>query len=365
MEDALHIAQIAPLIEAVPPQKYGGTERVISCLTEGLLDAGHRVTLCASGDSATRADLFAAIPEGLRTTGETAAEVPLHLAMLEQVYRRADDFDIIHAHLDHLTFPFARRSSTPTVTTMHGRLDLPRLPELYREYDDMPLISISHAQRRPLPGEARWADNIYHGLPVDHFEPDYETGNYLAFLGRISPEKRVDSAIRVALETGYPLKIAAKVDETDRAYFESEIEPMLDDPLVEFLGEIDEPHKQPFLADAAALVFMVDWPEPFGLAMIEAMACGTPVIARRCGSIPEVVDEGITGFVCDHESGAIEAVRRLDALDRRACRRQFEQRFTATTMADNYIEAYRSLIARHRNNRESRSDISPFPPSRA
>jgi glycosyltransferase involved in cell wall biosynthesis len=365
MEDALHIAQVAPLIEAVPPKKYGGTERVVSWLTAGLVDAGHRVTLCATGDSQTRADLLAAIPEGLRATGESDAAVPLHLAMLEQVYRRADEFDIIHAHLDHLTFPFARRSSTPTVTTMHGRLDLPRLPELYREYDDMPLISISRAQRRPLPPETWWAGNIYHGLPVDHFDPNYETGDYLAFLGRVSPEKRVDAAIRVALEAGYPLKIAAKVDDNDRAYFESEIEPMLGDPLIEFVGEIDERHKQSFLAEAAALVFMVDWPEPFGLAMIEAMACGTPVIARRCGSIPEVVDEGVTGFVCDHESGAIEAVRRLDALDRHACRRRFEKRFSARTMADNYIDAYRSLIARRRRSWESWSDVSPFPPSRA
>ncbi len=365
MNDRLHIAQIAPLIEAVPPKKYGGTERVISCLTEALLEAGHRVTLCASGDSETRADLWAATPQGLRAAGTPEAALPLQLAMLERVYRRAEEFDVIHAHLDHLSYPFARRSATPTVTTMHGRLDLPHLPELYREYDDMPLVSISHAQRRPLPESTRWAANIYHGLPLDHFSPNYTSGEYLAFLGRVSPEKRVDSAIRVALETDRPLKIAAKVDASDRAYFDAEIKPMLDHPLIEFVGEIDEAQKQTFLAEAAALLFLVDWPEPFGLAMIEAMACATPVVARRCGSIPEVVDEGLTGFVCENESGAVEAVRRLDALDRRACRQQFEKRFSATTMAEQYAETYRALIARQCNAADSWSDLSELPQSRA
>ena len=365
MEDGLRIAQIAPAIESVPPKTYGGTERVVSYLTEALVEAGHEVTLFATGDSETSAELFPCFPRALRADGTDDFATSAHLTMLERIYRRADDFDIIHSHVDHLAYPFARRCRIPTVSTMHGRLDLPLLDELYREYDDVPLVSISYAQRRPMPDESWWAANIYHGLPLDQYDPQLDDGDYLAFVGRVSPEKRVDSAIDVALETGVPLKIAAKIDRKDREYFESEIEPRMESSLIEFVGEIDEEEKQAFLGDAAALMFMVDWPEPFGLAMIEAMACGTPVIARKCGSIPEVVDEGVTGFVCEDESGAIEAVRRLDALDRGECRRQFEKRFSNETMAQNYVDAYRALIAKYRSAADPWSDASPYPQSRA
>jgi len=365
MEDRLRIAQIAPAIESVPPAMYGGTERVVSYLTEALVEAGHHVTLCASGDSETDADLLPACPHALRQDGHDDYATSVHLAMLEQVYRRADEFDIIHSHVDQLAYPFARRCSTPTVSTMHGRLDLPLLEDLYREYHDVPLVSISYAQRRPMPDHSWWAANVYHGLPLDQYALDDDPDDYLAFIGRVSPEKCVDSAIRIALETETPLKIAAKIDEKDRAYFEAELEPMMDDPLIEFVGEIDEDQKQAFLGNAAALMFMVDWPEPFGLAMIESMACGTPVIARNCGSIPEVVDEAVTGFVCEDESGAAEAVRRLDALDRRACRRTFEERFSAETMARNYVDAYRALIARDASAADSWPGVSQFPHSRA
>lgn len=365
MKDGLRIAQLAPAIESVPPRLYGGTERVVSYLTEALVAAGHRVTLCASGDSQTGADLFPACERSLRRDGRAPHAASVHLPMLEHIYRHADEFDIIHSHLDHLAYPFARRCSTPTVTTMHGRLDLPMIGQLYREYDDVPLVSISYAQRRPMPEQASWADNIYHGLPLDQYAFHAEPDDYLAFIGRASPEKRVDAAIRVALETDRPLKIAAKVDDSDRAYFEREIAPMLDHDSIEFVGEIDEDRKQAFLGNAAALLFMIDWPEPFGLAMIEAMACGTPVIARNCGSIPEVVDEGVTGFVCEHESGAAEAVRRLRALDRRRCRRQFEKRFSVETMAQNYVDCYRALIAEHESGTDPWSGVSPFPQPRA
>lgn len=364
MTERLRIAQVAPLIEPVPPPLYGGTERVVANVTDSLLRAGHEVTLFASGDSETDADLVPGCERALRLADAGDNAMPVYLSMLEEVYNRADEFDVIHSHIDYIAYPFARRSDTPTVTTMHGRLDLENLPLLYREYDDMPLVSISQAQRRPLPDSTRWASNIYHGLPLDQYELNESGGDYLAFLGRISPEKAVDSVIRVAIETGRPLKIAAKVDPVDEKYFETRIEPMLQHSLVDFVGEISEEEKQEFLGNAAALLFLIDWPEPFGLAMIEAMACGTPVIARRRGSVPEVVDEGITGFICENETGAAEAVRQIDALDRSEIRQHFETRFDVDRMGKDYINTYRSLIAEANGYDDRMRDWPRYPESR-
>ena len=345
MDPRLDIAQIAPLIESVPPEYYGGTERIVSYLTEELVRRGHRVTLFASGDSETNAELVAGADGALRLSGRGHLGQAYHLLQMEEVLERAADFDVVHSHLDVLFYPFARRLPAANLSTLHGRLDLPGLREVYREYDEMPLVSISEAQRRPI-GRANWFDTIYHGLPMDLYRFRAEPGDYLAFLGRISPEKRVDSAIRVALRAGIPLKIAAKVDEVDRDYFHAEIEPMLDHRLVEFVGEIDERQKGRFLGDALGLLFLVDWPEPFGLAMIEAMACGTPVIARRVGSVPEVVDEGRTGWICRDEEEAVICVRELESFDRREVRRVFERRFSVERMADDYLVVYRRLLER-------------------
>lgn len=363
MTRTLNIAQVAPLIEPVPPPSYGGTERVVANLTDALIEAGHRVTLFASGDSTTRARLVEGSEKALRAEGVEQHAGPLHQIMLEAVYRRASDFDVIHAHLDAATYPFARRSPTPTVTTLHGRLDLPMLPQLYREYSDISVVSISDAQRGPLPARTRWAATIYHGLDRAQYTCADGPGEYLAFLGRISPEKRVDSAIRVARQAGWPLKIAAKVDRVDREYFDTEIAPMLEHPSIEFLGEIGEADKQEFLGGAAALMFMVDWPEPFGLAMIEAMACGTPVIARNRGSVPEVVDEGVTGFICEDEAEAVAAVEHLKQMDRRSCRHRFEERFSREVMAGHYVDVYRELIEAKHSTASDRHDRPSSRPS--
>jgi glycosyltransferase involved in cell wall biosynthesis len=339
----MRIAQVAPLFESVPPQAYGGTERVVSYLTEELVRQGHQVTLFASGDSVTQAELVAPCRRSLRLDDGCVDQLAYHLLMLEQVFARAADFDLIHFHIDYLHFPLSRRQRCAHLTTLHGRLDIPELPALYDEYREMPVVSISDAQRRPLP-HANWQGTVYHGLPTDLFAFHRRPGDYLAFLGRVSPEKRVDRAIEIAQRTGMRLRIAAKVDRADRAYFQERIEPLLRSPRVEFLGEIGGKEKEEFLGGAYALLFPIDWPEPFGLVMIEAMACGTPVIAWRCGSVPEVMEDGVTGFVVDRMEQAVAAVERVSDLDRQTCRRVFEERFSAPRMARDYLAIYRRLL---------------------
>ncbi len=340
----MRIAQVSPLYESVPPRLYGGTERVVSYLTEELVRQGHDVTLFASGDSLTSARLRPVCDKSLRLTGGAAiGGLAHHLLLLEKVLQAADDFDIIHFHLDYLPFSIIRSYDLPAVTTLHGRLDIPDLQPLFREFDDMNLISISHAQRGPL-SWAGWIETVHHGLPLDLYRPSARPGKYLAFLGRISPEKRVDRAIAIAKQVGIPLRIAAKVDVADHEYFETEIRGLLDDPLVEFVGEIGECEKGEFLRNASALLFPIDWPEPFGLVMIEAMACGTPVIAFRGGSVAEIVEDGVSGFVVDSFDEAVEAVRNLQAIDRRRCRRVFERRFSAQRMCWDYVRAYTRVI---------------------
>jgi glycosyltransferase involved in cell wall biosynthesis len=340
----MRIAQVAPLSESVPPQLYGGTERIVSYLTEELVRRGHRVTLFASGDSRTKAELAAVWPRSLRLSGQLQDAVAPHIVMLERVAERAHEFDIIHFHLSTVHYPLARRLRTPHVTTLHGRLDLPELEPLYDEYTDVPVVSISDAQREPLP-HASWAGTVYHGLPRHLLAFHRGPGEYLAFLGRISPEKRVDRAIAIAKACGWPLRIAAKVDPFDASYFEREIRPLLDDPLIELVGEIDEAEKDEFLGRARALLFPIDWPEPFGLVMIEALACGTPVVAFRGGSVPEVIDHGVTGFIVDSLEEAIEATRRVDSIDRRSCRAVFDQRFTVGRMSEDYLTVYRQVMS--------------------
>ena len=338
----MRIAQIAPLYERVPPQLYGGTERIVSYLTECLVREGHQVTLFATGDSRTHARLVAGAARPLRLAG-TFDPLAYHVAQLRHVIDRASEFDVIHNHMDYLGFTLAVASRTPVITTLHGRLDLPDLPALFTTYADVDLISISDAQRAPLPA-ARWRGTVHHGLPADLYRLGNGAGGYLAFLGRISPEKRLDSAIRVARRVGVPLRIAAKVDSADAQYFEAEIRPLLGDPDVEFIGELGESDKQRFLGDARALLFPIDWPEPFGLVMIEALACGTPVIARRRASVPEVIAHGVTGFVCDDENAMAEAVSRLDTIDRATCRDAFDTRFTAARMTRDYLRLYEALL---------------------
>jgi glycosyltransferase involved in cell wall biosynthesis len=341
----VRIAQVAPLYERVPPVLYGGTERVVAYLTDELARRGHDVTLFASGDSRTRARLVAPVPHALRLAPEPTDPLSAHMLELGQVFEQADAFDVIHCHVDFLAFPFARLVRTPTVHTLHGRLDLPHLVPLFRHFRGLPLVSISDAQRRPVQHlDLTWAGTVRHGLPLDRYPYSPGGDGYLAFLGRISPEKRVDLAIAVARRVGLPLKIAAKVDPADRAYFEREIRPLLDDPLVEYLGEIGDDAKPAFLGQALALLFPVDWPEPFGLVMIEAMACGTPVVARACGSVPEVVVSGRTGYVVDTLDELVDAVKRVGNLDRAACRRHVEERFTVARMADDYEAIYRRLL---------------------
>jgi glycosyltransferase involved in cell wall biosynthesis len=343
----MRIAQVAPLFESVPPKYYGGTERVVSYLTEELVRQGHDVTLFASGDSVTSARLAATSRRSLRLDKHCIDQIAHHVLMLERVVQRAASFDVIHFHVDYLHFPYSRRHATPQLTTLHGRLDIPDLVPLYREFRDMPVVSISAAQREPLPF-ANWLGTVYHGLPHGLYRFRPERGEYLAFLGRIAPEKRVDRAIEIAKRVGLPLKIAAKVDDVDREYFQNLIKPLLRDPLIEYLGEIGEGEKDEFLGDARALLFPIDWPEPFGLVMVESMACGTPVIAFGGGSVPEVIDDGQTGFIVDDLDDAVAAVHRVDELSRRRCREAFEDRFTATRMACDYLDLYSALLeARH------------------
>jgi glycosyltransferase involved in cell wall biosynthesis len=339
----MRIAQVAPLYESVPPSCYGGTERIVSYLTEELVRLGHEVTLFASGDSLTAARLIPVCRRSLRLDETCIDQLAHHFLMLEQVFQRASDFDLIHFHVDYLHFPFTRRHRVPSVTTLHGRLDIPDLAPLYREFSEMPVVSISNAQRQPL-AWANWQATVYHGLPLDMYRFEQRPGGYLAFLGRISPEKRVDRAIDIARRVDLPLRIAAKVDRGDQGYFQREIAPLLEHPLIEYMGEICDADKNDFLGGACALLFPIDWPEPFGIVMIEALACGTPVIAYRNGSVPEIVETGETGFIVSDGEGAAEAVRRIPALSRRRCRDLFEQRFTSQRMARDYVAVYERLL---------------------
>src|SRR3984957_7526828 len=339
----MKIAQIAPLVESVPPRLYGGTERIVSYLTEELVGLGHDVTLFASGDSITRADLVPCCTRALRLDPLVKDTLPHFMMMIDKVRERAEEFDIIHFHIDFFHFPLFRSLAAQTLTTLHGRQDFLDLKPFYARFGEMPLVSISHDQRKSLP-HADFVATIHHGIPVNLHHPSFERGRYLAFLGRISPEKRPDRAIRIARAAGIPLKIAAKVDKVDEEYFRNEILPLIDGPGVEFIGEINDHEKTLFLSEAAALLFPVDWPEPFGLVMIEAMACGTPVLAFRCGSIPEIIEDGITGKVVDSEDEAVAVLPEILAYDRRAVRQQFEERFTATRMAQDYVRTYRRLM---------------------
>jgi glycosyltransferase involved in cell wall biosynthesis len=339
----LRIAQISPLTEAVPPKFYGGTERVISWLTEELVAQGHDVTLFASGDSVTTAELQPMWPTALRLDGSVRDPNALHMTMLEQVYQRATEFDLLHFHLDYYPFSLMSRQSSPFVTTLHGRLDLPEHQPVFATFSAIPVVSISNAQRRPAPN-ANWVGTVYHGLPVNLLKPEQTKPSYLAFLGRISPEKRVDRAIHIAERCGLKLKIAAKVDAVDQDYFDEAIRPLLAKPNVEFIGEIGDAEKSEFLSGAVALVVPIDWPEPFGLVMIEAMACGAPVIAFNRGSVPEVVEDGINGFVVEDETSAVGAVRQLSRLSRAEIRKRFEERFTSSRMAYDYTAIYQRLV---------------------
>ena len=338
----MRIAQIAPLYEAVPPKFYGGSERVVSYLTEELVALGHEVTLFASGDSETTAHLEAAWPRALRLDPAIRDPIAPHALLMERVMQRAGEFDVLHFHNEYLPFSLFSRQPTPWLNTLHGRLDMIEYQGIFDVFSQVPLVSISDSQRRPLP-QANFIGTVLHGLPENLLTPRPATPSYLAFLGRISPEKRPDRAIRIARAAGIPLKIAAKVDNADREYFETVIKPMLDGPGVELIGEINEAQKPDFLSGAIALLMPIDWPEPFGLVMIEAMACGTPVIAVNRGSVPEVIDDGISGFIVEDETGAIGAVERLGELDRKRVRAQFERRFTAKRMALDYLALYRAI----------------------
>ena len=339
----MKIAQIAPLAESVPPRLYGGTERIVSYLTEELVRQGHDVTLFASGDSLTSARLVPCAATALRLNSAVRDSLPYHVMMLDEVRRRAHEFDVLHFHIDLIHFPLIRQFSERTVTTLHGRLDLPDLWSFYHAFPEMPLVSISDDQRRPMP-PVNWAGTVHHGLPLDLLAFNaVPKGGYLAFLGRISPEKGPERAIEIALRAGLPLKIAAKVDPVDEAYWREVVEPLIyTHPPITYVGEVNEREKAAFLGDALALLFPIDWPEPFGLVMIEAMACGTPVIAFRRGAVPEVIEHGRTGFVVDHIADAVEAVGLANELDRAQIRLRFEQRFSAERMARDYLAIYRS-----------------------
>jgi glycosyltransferase involved in cell wall biosynthesis len=343
----MRIAQIAPLHEAVPPKLYGGTERVVSFLTEELVAEGHDVTLFASGDSVTSARLHAVWPRALRLDPSVRDTIAPHMLLMEDIYRQAADFDVLHFHMDYWSFSLFSRQRTPFVTTMHGRLDLPELQPVFNTFPNAPVISISDSQRRPLP-QANFVATVLHGLPENLLTPQPGKQEYLAFLGRIAPEKRPDRAIRIARAAGIPLKMAAKVDRADAEYFETVIKPMLAGGGVEMIGEIGDREKPAFLSGAIGLLMPIDWPEPFGLVMIEAMACGTPVLAFNRGSVPEIIEDGLTGFIVEDETSAVARVPKLASLSRAGVRRRFEQRFTARRMAEDYLRTYRALGAGER-----------------
>jgi glycosyltransferase involved in cell wall biosynthesis len=340
----MRIAQVAPLHESVPPKYYGGTERVVSYLTEELVSQGHDVTLFASGDSVTSARLVSDVARSLRLDPNVVDDLAPHFVMLERLRKRVHEFDVVHFHCDYLHFPWSRRMSVPHLTTLHGRLDFPHLAPLYEEYSEVPVVAISRSQRRGLP-QANFCGTVHHGLPLDVCAPRFEEGEYFAFLGRISPEKGVDRAIEIAKRMGVPLKLAAKIGKQDEPYYHDVIAPMLKDPLIDFVGEIGEQEKAEFLGRARALLFTIEWPEPFGLAMIESLACGTPVIAYDRGSVPEIIDQGVTGFVVRSIDEAVAAAQRVHTLDRRLCRAMFERRFSVQRMAEDYLELYSQLLA--------------------
>ncbi len=339
----MKIAQIAPLTESVPPKLYGGTERIVSYLTEELVRLGHNVSLFASGDSITQATLYPGAPRALRFDENCRVPMAFELRMIEQVARRAAGFDIVHFHIDYLHLPVFRRLRVPYITTLHGRLDLPELGPLYADFAEAPLVSISHTQRKPL-AHASWIATVHHGIPQSLLSPCGEREDYLAFLGRIAPEKRPDIAIRLAIESGRRLKIAAKVDKADHVYFETVIRPLLGAPGIEFIGEINDSAKSAFLGKAAALLFPIDWPEPFGLVMIEAFACGTPVIAFDRGSVRELVEPGVTGYIVDGVGDALAAIAAIPRLDRTRIRQEFDRRFTSRRMAEDYLALYSALV---------------------
>src|SRR6266852_1065830 len=356
----MKIAQIAPLMESVPPRLYGGTERIVSYLTDELVRLGHEVTLFASADSVTAAQLVGCASMALRLDGNVRDPIPYYMLMLDRVRQLAEEFDILHFHIDQFHFPLFRQMADRTVTTLHGRQDLPELKPLYLGFSEMPLVSISNDQRRPI-AKANFVATVHHGIPTSLHTPIYNPrGGYVAFLGRISPEKRPDRAIRIARTLGIPLKIAAKVDKVDEAYFREKIAPLLSDPGVEFIGEINERSKAEFLGEAQALLFPIDWPEPFGLVMIEAMACGTPVLAFRHGSVSEIVDQGVTGAIVDAMDEAVRMLPQVIALDRHAVRRRVEQRFSSARMAADYVAVYRSLLKRP--SISGRETSVPLPP---
>lgn len=339
----MKIAQVAPLHEAVPPKFYGGTERIVSYLTEELVKQGHDVTLFASGDSVTSATLIASVPEALRLKERCEDPLAPHIVQLQQVIEQSGAFDIIHFHTDYLSFPFTQFLDVPHLTTLHGKLTIEELQLIYDTYPNEPVVCISDSQCKPVP-QANFVGRVHHGLPVNLFKKGNGHGNYFAFLGRISPEKRCDRAIEIAIETNTPIKIAAKIDNTDRDYFEREIKHLFNHPLVEYIGEINEEQKQDFLGNAKALLFPIDWPEPFGLVLIESMACGTPVVAWYCGSVPEIIEQEKSGYVVESMEESIKNANKIERLDRSVVRRCFEKRFTSQIMAQRYIELYQKQI---------------------
>jgi glycosyltransferase involved in cell wall biosynthesis len=351
----VRIAQVAPLFESVPPKAYGGTERVVSYLTEALVALGHDVTLFASGDSVTTAQLVPAIDRAVRLHPRRPDWLVWHTIMLDRVMQQAPAFDVIHFHVDFMQYPLARRCATPSLTTLHGRLDLPDLQPLHQHFREHPLVSISDAQRLALP-DANFVATVHHGVPAQLYAFHPQPQDYFAFVGRISPEKRVDRAIEIALATGTRLRIGAKVDTADQVYFEQRVRPLLGHPLIEYVGEVDEARKHELIGNARALLFPIDWPEPFGLVMIEAFACGTPVIAYRSGSVPEIMQHGVTGYIVSNQMQAIEAARRIDRIDRRRCRKAFEKRYTSEAMANRYLDVYSTVT--------SASAATPAPTSR-
>lgn len=353
----MKIAQVSPLYESVPPKLYGGTERVVAYLIDALVAQGHEVTLFASGDSETNATLTPVCENSLRQDPSCTDHIAYHILQLKMVKDRVHEFDIIHFHTDYLHFPVSEHFTTPYVTTLHGRLNMSELTRIYDAFDEQPVISISYHQRLPLP-QACWVGNVYHGLPKSTLKFGNGKGGYVAFIGRISPEKRVDRAIEIAIATNKKIKIAAKVDKVDQEYFDKEIKPLLQHPLVEFIGEINEAEKSDFLGQAECLLFPIDWPEPFGLAMIEAMACGTPVIAFRNGSVPEVLRDGISGYIVNSIPEAVDAMQLIAQLPRKAVRKEFENSFSAERMAKDYVKIYQKLISE-----TERKNLNPILPS--
>lgn len=339
----MKIAQVSPLYESVPPSTYGGTERVVSYLTEELVNFGHEVTLFASGDSITKAKLFPVCEKSLRLNSQSSDSYIHHLIQIQDVMEQSKDFDVIHFHIDCLHFPTTVFLKTPNLTTLHGRLDIPSLDQLYQKFSKVPVVSISASQKSQMP-VANWIDTIHHGIPLDLYSLNKKPENYLAFIGRISPEKGLDKAIEIAKGLGIKLKIAAKIDKADQKYFDNEIKHLLDHPLVEYIGEVNDQEKNEFLGNALCLIFPIDWPEPFGMVMVEAMACGTPVLAFKCGSVPEVIEEGLTGSIVTSIDEAIKVLPEMFNWDRAICRRHFEERFTASRMASDYIKLYEKIV---------------------